>query len=77
MISLMAAINFNSLSNNDSSMNVNNEPRADSKLTLLNAYALKLIMNESGSYIFRYHKSVTKYIVIPLANLKSYNVIIS
>jgi hypothetical protein len=72
-----AVINSNSSGNGDSSVNINNEPWAGNKLTLLNAYALKLIISESGSYIFRYHRSVTKYIVIPLANLKSYNIIIS
>jgi hypothetical protein len=76
-VSPMAVINSNSSGNGDSSVNVGDEPRVGSKLASPNAYALKPIMNESGSYIFRYYRSVTKYIVTFLANLKSYNIIIS
>jgi hypothetical protein len=78
-VSLIAVINFNGSGNGDSSVNVDvgDEPRISSKLTLPNAYSLKPIINKSGSYILGYHRSVTGYMVIPLASLKSCNIIMS
>jgi hypothetical protein len=72
-----ALINSNGSGNDDSSVNVGDEPRAGSKLTSPNAYASEPIVNESGSCIFGHHSSVTGYVVTPLANLKSCNVMIS
>jgi hypothetical protein len=72
-----AVINSNGSGNDDSSVNVGDESRAGSKLALPNAYASELTMNESGSCIFRYHSSMTGYVITPLANLKSCNAMIS
>ena len=75
----IAVINSNGSGNGDSSVNVGvgDEPRIGSKLTLPNAYSSEPIMNKSGSYILEYHRSMTGYVVIPLASLKSCNVMMS
>jgi hypothetical protein len=72
-----AMINSNGSANDDSSVNVGDEPRAGSKLASPNAYAPEPIVNVSGSCIFGNHSSMTGYVVIPLANLKSCNVMMS
>jgi hypothetical protein len=73
----VAVINSNGSGNGDSSVNVGDEPRIDGKLTLPNAYSSEPIVNEFGSCILGYHRSVTGYMVIPLASLKSCNVMMS
>jgi hypothetical protein len=60
----VAAINSNGSGNDDSSMKADNEPRVGSKLASPNAYASEPIVNESGSCIFRYYRSMTRYVVI-------------
>jgi hypothetical protein len=68
-VSPITVINFNNLGNDNSSMNVGDRPRVSSKLMLLNAYASKLTVNKSGSYIFKYYSSITRYMVTLLTNL--------